>query len=206
MERRKMNEHIVKTTKGSVVTDPPLARFLFEDTRFAIVWLVIRVLLGLAWIDASSHKLSDPKWMQTGEALKGFWANAVKVPETGKAPIAFDWYRSFLQGLLDSGAYVWFAKLVAVGELLIGVGLIVGAFVGIAAFAGGLMNWNFLMAGSASTNPLLFIAAIALVLAWKTAGYYGVDRYLLPRLGTPWGRRKSDTPLVVDQGRAPNVA
>src|SRR5262245_28955259 len=107
-----MSEHIVKTTKGTVVTDPPLARFLFEDTRFAVVWLVIRVLLGLAWIDASSHKLGDPKWMQTGEALKGYWANAVKIPETGKPAITFDWYRSFLQGLLDSGAYVWFAKLI----------------------------------------------------------------------------------------------
>jgi len=23
-------------------------------------------------------------------------------------------------------------------------------------------------------------------MAWKTAGYYGLDRYLLPILGTPW--------------------
>jgi thiosulfate dehydrogenase (quinone) large subunit len=25
-----------------------------------------------------------------------------------------------------------------------------------------------------------------LILAWRIAGYYGVDRYLLPLLGTPW--------------------
>lgn len=24
------------------------------------------------------------------------------------------------------------------------------------------------------------------MLAWRVAGYYGVDRYLLPLLGTPW--------------------
>jgi thiosulfate dehydrogenase [quinone] large subunit len=24
------------------------------------------------------------------------------------------------------------------------------------------------------------------MLAWKVSGYYGVDRYLLPMLGTPW--------------------
>jgi thiosulfate dehydrogenase [quinone] large subunit len=24
------------------------------------------------------------------------------------------------------------------------------------------------------------------ILAWKVAGYYGVDRVLLPMLGTPW--------------------
>jgi thiosulfate dehydrogenase (quinone) large subunit len=50
----------------------------------------------------------------------------------------------------------------------------VGASVGIAAFFAALMNWNFIMAGSASTNGLLLIGAIVLVLAWKTAGYYGL--------------------------------
>jgi thiosulfate dehydrogenase [quinone] large subunit len=24
------------------------------------------------------------------------------------------------------------------------------------------------------------------MLAWRVAGYYGVDRWLLPMLGTPW--------------------
>ena len=58
--------------------------------------------------------------------------------------IVFEWYRSFLQFLLNSGASTWFAKLVAYGELLIGIALVLGAFVGIAAFFGGLMNWNFI--------------------------------------------------------------
>lgn len=30
------------------------------------------------------------------------------------------------------------------------------------------------------------LGAIRLILAWKVAGYYGLDRWLLPRLGTPW--------------------
>src|SRR5258706_1388080 len=150
-----MNIHPVKTKTGSVITDPPIAKFLFEDTRLAPVWAVVRVLLGLSWIDAASHKLSSPGWMETGEALKGFWAKAVAIPDAPAKPaITFDWYRSFLQGLLDSGAYVWFAKLIAVGELLVGVALVVGAFVGIAAFFGALMNWNFMLAGPARTNPL----------------------------------------------------
>jgi len=28
--------------------------------------------------------------------------------------------------------------------------------------------------------------AILLVLAWRIAGYYGIDSVLLPLLGTPW--------------------
>jgi len=66
------------------------------------------------------------------------------------------------------------------------VALIIGAFVGIAALFGAFMNWNFIMAGSASTNGLLLVLAIGLILAWKIAGWYGLDRWLLRWLGTPW--------------------
>ena len=48
------------------------------------------------------------------------------------------------------------------------------------------MNMSFLLAGSGSVNPVLFTMAVGLMLAWKVAGYYGLDRYVLPRLGTPW--------------------
>jgi thiosulfate dehydrogenase [quinone] large subunit len=85
--------------------------------------------------------------------------------------------------------------LVAYGELLVGVGLILGGLVGIAAFFGALMNMNFMLAGAASTNPVLFFLAVGLILAWKVAGYYGADRVLLPMLGTPWhGARESLAP------------
>ena len=91
------------------------------------------------------------------------------------------------------------------GELLIGLALILGAFVGFAAFFGGFMNWNFIMAGAASHNGLLFALAIALILAWKVAGWYGLDRWLLPLLGTPWswddGHRSA-----VDAARTPEKA
>ena len=167
------------------IQDPPLARFLFSDTRMAWFWLIVRVYLGYQWLTSGWGKLT-PAWMDGGEALKGFWERAVAIPESGRPPIAFDWYRGFIQSMLDSGAYSWFAKLIVYGEILIGIALILGAFVGIAAFFGGFMNWNFIMAGTASTNALLFTLAILLMLAWKTAGHYGLDRYLLPMLGTPW--------------------
>lgn len=178
----------IKTQSGTVIQDPPLARFLFSDTRMAWFWAIVRVLVGWSWLDSGVGKIGNPAWMQTGEALRGFWERAVAIPEAGRPAITYDWYRSFLQGMLDAGSYTWFAKLIAVGEVLIGVALIVGAFVGIAAFFGAFMNWNFIMAGSASTNGLLGVAALLLLLAWKIAGYYGADRFLLRYLGTPWGR------------------
>ena len=176
----------VTTRKGEILQDPPIVQKLFNDSRAGWLWLALRVWLGWQWISASEHKIFDPKWVQTGEALKGFWMGAVKIPETGRPPISFDWYRSFIQALLDAQAYTWFAKLVAYGELLIGIGLILGAFTGIAAFFGAMMNWNFMMAGSASINPMLIVVSIALVLAWKIAGYIGADYFLLRWIGTPW--------------------
>ena len=68
----------------------------------------------------------------------------------------------------------------------VGIALLAGALTGVAAFFGAFMNMSFLLAGSASTNPVLFTMAIGLVLAWRVAGYYGLDRYLLPALGAPW--------------------
>jgi len=170
-----------------VYDDPPIAKTLFSSTRLAWFWAAVRVWLGWQWIQAGLHKVGVEAWTGNGVALKGFWERAVQVPVPPARPaIAFDWYRSFIQYLLDTQSYTWFAKLVAYGEVAIGITLIVGAFVGIAAFFGALMNWNFMMAGTASTNPLLFTVSILLILAWKVAGYYGLDRALLAILGTPW--------------------
>jgi thiosulfate dehydrogenase [quinone] large subunit len=186
----------IVTRRGQVVQDPPLVNRLLNTPLAGLLWLPLRVWLGVQWLESGWGKLGNPKWMATGEALQGFWVNAVKIPETGRPPISFDWYRAFLQMMLDAQAYTWFAKVVAAGEFLVGVALIVGAFTGIAAFFGGFMNWNFMMAGSASVNPLYFVIAVGLILAWKVAGYVGADYALLPWLGTPWGRKgAAETPV-----------
>jgi thiosulfate dehydrogenase [quinone] large subunit len=80
----------------------------------------------------------------------------------------------------------FWSYLVTFGEVLVGVALILGIFTGIAAFFGSFMNMNYLLAGSVSVNPILLMIALILVLAWKTAGWWGLDRWVLPALGTPW--------------------
>jgi thiosulfate dehydrogenase (quinone) large subunit len=184
--------------RGTVVSDPPAATWLFTNPRASWIWLILRVWLGYEWLTAGIEKVSNPAWAVTGEALKGFWARAILIPDAPARPaITFAWYRAFIQMMLDAQAYTWFSKLVVYGEILIGIALIVGAFTGIAAFFGGFMNWNFMMAGSASTNPMLFVVAVGLILAWKIAGYLGLDYFLLPLVGTPWGRgKKAETPAA----------
>jgi thiosulfate dehydrogenase (quinone) large subunit len=182
----------ITTRKGRVIENPPFIDKLFSYTQFSWIWLLLRLWLGYKWIDASMHKINNPAWVQTGDALKGFWTGAVAIPADGRPAIAFDWYRNFIQFMLDAQAYTWFAKLVAYGELLIGIALILGIFTGIAAFFGAFMNFNFMMAGSASINPMLFIVALVLIFAWKTAGYLGLDYFLLPTLGVPWHTAESE--------------
>jgi len=178
------------TTGNVVIQDPPFVVDLFNNTRWAWLWLILRLYLGYEWLTSGLGKLT-PAWLQTGEALQGFWTRAVQIPEApARPPIAFSWYRDFIQFMLDAQAYTWFAKLIVAGEIIVGILLILGAFTGIAAFIGAFLNWNFMMAGTASINPLMFLFTILLILAWKTAGWLGLDRWLLPAVGTPWQTRQ----------------
>jgi thiosulfate dehydrogenase (quinone) large subunit len=168
------------------VEGPAFARFLFNNSRAGLFWLPVRLFLGFSWLTSGWGKLTSPEWTQGGAALRGYWERAVQIPEEGRPAITFEWYRDFLNTLLAGNHETWFSWVVMFGEVAVGLGLLLGALTGVAAFFGALMNMSFLLAGSASTNPVLFTFAIGLILAWRVAGYYGLDRALLPMLGTPW--------------------
>jgi len=180
----------VTTRKGEVVQNPKIITKLLNHPLASLIWLPVRVWLGWQWLEAGLHKLENPAWMQTGVALKGFWTNAVSIPASGTPAIHYAWYRALLQMLLNAQAYTWFAKLVSVGEFLVGIALILGIFTGFSAFMGGFMNWNYMMAGSASVNPMYFALSVGLVLAWKVSGYLGADYFLVPRLAGLWRHEK----------------
>ena len=179
-------KHVTDEKGAVLIQDPPIAQFLFQNSKAAVIWLVLRVWLGWDWLEHGWQKLQNPAWMDSGQAIQAYWERALGTTPTGSPVIVYGWYRAFIELLAQSGWHPWFAKLIVFGEIAVGLGLIVGALVGIAAFFGALMNMSFLLAGTVSTNPVLFFAAILLILAWKNAGYVGVDRYLLPMLGTPW--------------------
>jgi thiosulfate dehydrogenase (quinone) large subunit len=169
------------------IPEPPVARLLFADTRLAPLWLIIRLYVGYEWLVAGWGKITNPAgvWVgdKAGTALTGFIQGALQ-KTGGEHPDVAGWYAAFLQNVVLPNAALW-SYFVAFGEVLVGLGLIVGLFTGIAAFFGGLMNANYLMAGTVSSNPLLFILATWLVLAWRVAGYWGLDRWVLPLLGVP---------------------
>jgi len=150
-------------------------------------WTVVRVYLGWLWLSAGWHKVTDPRWVgsDAGAAVSGFLRGAIS-KSTGDAPSVSGWYAWIVENVFLPAAPL-FSFLVAFGETLIGIALIVGFLTGLMAFLGGLLNVSFLLAGTLSTNPVMFMLATWLVLAWRIAGYYGLDYWVLPRLGAPRG-------------------
>jgi thiosulfate dehydrogenase [quinone] large subunit len=181
-------ENVIRNPKQAVkeLTDPPVARFLFGDIRMAWVWLILRLYVGYEWISAGWGKIQNSSWVgaKAGTALTGF-VNGALAKTAGSHPDVQVWYAWFLTHIVLPNARV-FSYLVSFGETLVGIALILGIFTGIAAFFGSFMNVNYLLAGAVSTNPILFVIATWLVLAWKVAGWWGLDRWVLTAFGTPW--------------------
>jgi thiosulfate dehydrogenase [quinone] large subunit len=169
--------------------EPTWARFLSRSTLAAPIWLGIRLFLSYDWLNAGYHKLTDPKWFVTGESLMNSWTRSVTPAQSGAAPTPYEFFRNFLQMMLDSQAHTWFSKVIIFGELAVGLGLLFGALTGFAAAGGILMNTSFMFAGSLSSNPLLLLLEILIVWAWRSASWLGVDRVLLPYLGVPGAPR-----------------
>ncbi len=166
--------------------EPAFSRALFGGTRAAWLWLIIRLYVGYEWLIAGWAKVNNPAWAgsEAGGAIKGFLMGALK-KASGEHPDVQGWYAGLIQNFVLPHAAT-FSHLVAFGELLVGVALILGIFTGIAAFFGTFMNLNYLLAGTVSINPILFILQLFLILAWRVAGWFGFDRWILPALGTPW--------------------
>ncbi len=191
----------IQPKAATQIPEPPIARFLLADSRMAWLWLIVRLYVGYEWLTAGLDKLTGysfsldasfgtktgSSWIftsQPGAAIVGF-AKGGLAQASGAHPAVQSWYGWFLQNVVIPNAGL-FAYLITFGEVLVGVALIFGLLTGIAAFFGAFMNMNYLLAGTVSTNPILGFLAIFLVLAWRIAGYWGLDRYVLPLLGTPW--------------------
>lgn len=152
-------------------------------------------------IDSFGRSVRGGSWffaVHHDAALKAFISHSIAQTH-GPVPQVQGWYAFFLQHTVLPSTHV-FAYVITCGELLVGLGLLLGAFTGIAAFFGITLNLNYLLAGSVSINPILAVLSLFLLLAWRISGYYGADRYLLPLLGTPWTGSLVTNPRALDTG------
>jgi thiosulfate dehydrogenase [quinone] large subunit len=202
-------------TGPAYIEEPALARWLFGSSRASWIWLLARLWLGWEWLQSGWGKLfggdltiqfwnwgqeryaltgdANIGWVRSGDgvgigdSVAGFADRAIQASEGPHPDVAYSWYVTFLEWIRDT-SHPWFGPMVAVGEFVIGALLILGLFTGIAAALGALLNFSFVFAGSAGVNPAMILVSLLLILAWRNAGWYGLDRWALRWLGTPWHR------------------
>src|SRR5690625_5114475 len=174
-------------TRTVYYQEPAISRFLFASPYMAPFWLVLRIWLGWSWLSSGWGKVQNPAWVgeNAGAAITGYLQGAL-ARAGGDAPSVAGWYAWLIENVFLPNATVM-SYAVAFGEVAVGAALIVGLLTGLSAFFGGFMNASFLLAGTLSTNPVMFIVATWLVLAWRVAGYWGLDYFVLPRVGAPAG-------------------
>src|SRR5690606_733229 len=126
----------------------------YQNKYVAVVWAVLRIWLGIQWLEAGWHKLGA---FDAGGFLQGALAKA-----GGEAPVVQGWYAAFLEHIALPNVKI-INIVIPAGEILVGLGLIVGALTIPALIAGAFMNLNFLLAGTISTNPILLAVAIVLL-------------------------------------------
>ncbi|WP_394140416.1 DoxX family membrane protein [Cytobacillus oceanisediminis] len=149
-------------------------KWLRENQIAAALLTVIRLYLGYSWLTAGYHKVVD------GFDASGFLQGAV-AKATGDHPAVQSWWATFLEGIAIPNAEL-FSFLVAWGELLVGLGLILGCLTTAAAFFGIIMNFAFLFSGTVSTNAQMVLLTIFILVAGYNAGKFGLDRYVAPFL------------------------
>ncbi|WP_449538205.1 DoxX family membrane protein [Ferdinandcohnia sp. Marseille-Q9671] len=149
-------------------------REFLKGPKMAVIWTVLRIWLGIQWLNAGFHKLTDG--FDAGGFLQGALAKA-----GGDHPAVAGWYATFLEGFAVPNVEI-FNVLIPWGEVLVGLGLILGAATIPALLAGAFMNLNFLLAGTVSTNPVLYTVAMILLFAGAATYYFGVDRFAVPYL------------------------
>jgi thiosulfate dehydrogenase [quinone] large subunit len=149
-------------------------KFLRENKVAAYILTVLRLYLGYEWLTAGFHKIIGG-FDATG-FLKGAIANPVKDPNGG---MVYATYVGFLKHFALPNATI-FNIVVPWGELLVGLGLLLGCFTTAAVFFGLVMNFAYIMAGTVSTNPWDILISVFILTAGLNAGKIGLDRWLIP--------------------------
>lgn len=154
----------------------------------ATIALFLRLYLGYAFLTAGIGKF------QTGfnaNSVSGFLKGglaqthdallATKGAAAAAHPSVTDTWGWLISHVFLPNAGI-FALVVKSGEVLIGLGLILGCFTTLAALFGMIMNFSFLLTGTISTNPQMILGFLVII-AFGAASYQiGLDRFFMKNL------------------------
>lgn len=148
-------------------------------SRYAAVLAGLRIFTGLAWLSHGLGKLTNPQWGIPGGGFESFVGDMVR---DTSGP-----YHDFVTGFVLPHASV-FSGLVAWGETLTGVSLLLGLFTRLGGVVGVFLPLNYWLAksGFAQWSSLggldLGTAALSIVNAWLPTGLvWGLDGLIATR-------------------------
>ncbi|MBE3550938.1 MAG: DoxX family protein [Brockia lithotrophica] len=157
----------------------PVVRWLRENFYASLLLFVIRIYLGWEWLTAGLPKLR-------GFDATGFLKGAL-TKTAGEHPDVQWWWARFLEGFAIPNVAL-FNFLVPWGEVLVGIGLLLGCLTTPAAFFAAVMNFSFMFSGTVSTNPQMILLTFFLLVAGANAGRIGLDRWVVPYLRDAWAK------------------
>jgi thiosulfate dehydrogenase (quinone) large subunit len=149
--------------------------FLRQNKKVSIFLALLRIYLGYTWVMAGWGKIAGGQFDASG-FLQGALANAI-----GEHPAVQGWWAAFLNNIAIPNVEA-FNFLIPWGELLVGLGLLIGCFTKTAVFFGMAMNFSYMFSGTTSTNPQLVLLSIFILVSAMNAGRYGVDGIIMPTL------------------------
>lgn len=159
-----------------------VADWLYRSRGASLLWLVVRLWLGYEWMNAGYQKIWGSEHTAfisgSGAGVKGFAMAGIVGSTAGKGGASYGWWAAFLHNFVIPNAS-WIGQFISIAELLIGVGLLIGFLTGCAAVAGLALNVIYMFTGSAGVNPAYAVLSVFLVLAWRNAGWIGLDRFVL---------------------------
>lgn len=153
-----------------------MVNWLRTSKTSSVILLLLRLWLGWQWTMDGFHKVFGAKPFDAS----GFMHGAIAHPVTGPTGnILYGPFNAFLQHIALP-ASPFFSFLVKWGELLVGIGLILGTLTTAAIFFGLLMNFMYMFAGTVSTNPLYVLIGVIILFAGFNAGKLGGDFWVIP--------------------------
>ncbi|MFJ3581555.1 DoxX family protein [Streptomyces sp. NPDC090127] len=151
-------------------TTGPFAAWKEAGTRYAL--LPLRLFLGITFIYAGLDKLTDSAFMSdTGSGSIGEMMRGVR--DSSAVPALVD---------LALKNPVGFGYAIALGELAVGIGTLVGLFARLAALGGALISLSLWLTVSWQATPYYYGNDLAYLMAWLPLVLAGASLFSLDAL------------------------
>jgi len=174
------------------------------DGSVATGWYLVplRLFIGVTFLYAGLQKLADPQFVRKNSPTSIY---AQLIASSRSSPI-----HALVSHLISIAPGV--GLIIAIGEVAIGLGVLVGLWMRVAATAGMALSFGLFLAVSFHTAPYFNGSDIVFFFAWTpfvlagAAGAPALDTWLVDRPATTTGRRGVSRRAVISSGAMAGVA